>query len=202
MYFRVNAYFDRRKGHRSLLRYCFLILINLLAARGILSCQKENEALLILNHCCHLHMTFITTASRLWPQPNATSSLEDIPSSSSDITTLENHSKKCHFFSNFESIFDLKVRHFLMILRCCEDEKLRLSCQIKHEKGPVSFLLLQWLVNVKAATTQQGTVQTFVLVGCYPYIKHRYDNVLPRVFDVNSLDVKVNNGLLGHSISL
>ena len=82
-----------------------------------------------------------------------------------------------------------------MILRCCEDEKLRLSCQIKHEKGPVSLLLLQWLVNVKAATTQQGTVQTFVLVGCYPYIKHRYDNVLPRVFDVNSLDVKVNNGL-------
>ena len=126
VYFRVNAYFDRHKGHRSLLRYCFLILINLLAARGILSCQKENEALLILNHCCHLHMTFITTASRLWPQPNATSSLEDIPSSSSDITMLENHSKKVSFLQQFwefwrtkiqmfESIFDLKVRHFLMI---------------------------------------------------------------------------------------
>ena len=125
VYFRVNTYFDRHKGHRSLLRYCFLILINLLAARGILSCQKENEALLILNHCCHLHMTFITTASRLWPQPNATSSLDDIPSSSSDITTLENHLKSvissailrvlANENSNVRINFWLESETFLMI---------------------------------------------------------------------------------------
>ena len=54
------------------------------------------------------------------------------------------------------------MRHIWMIFKGCVDRKLRLSCQIKHEKGPVSFLVLQWLVNVKA-TTQQGTVQTFAL---------------------------------------
>ena len=71
----------------------------------------------------------------------------------------------------FDKNVKTQMRHILVIFKGCVDRKLRLSCQIKHEKGPVSLLLLQWLVNVKAATTQQGTVQTFVLVGCYPYIK-------------------------------
>ena len=60
----------------------------------------------------------------------------------------------------FDKNVKTQMRHILVIFKGCVDRKLRLSCQIKHEKGPVSFLLLQWLVNVKA-TTQQGTVQTF-----------------------------------------